>query len=146
MGECVFEQSKKPQWPCRGEINLAVTLPRAQDEKKTPIPNSIRRTTGVIMGVGYCTIKKKFNSSSEKLSLRLEMSHVLSICSHTPEKPCLDELSLNKPVLPEIEHMVGKFSDAELRHSEKICNVADTARYLFSICCRIRFHFTKFAV
>ena len=39
--------------------------------------------------------------------LKSETDDVLSSCSSFPEKPTLVELELDKPVLPEIEHLRG---------------------------------------
>ena len=39
----------------------------------------------------------------------------LSSCSHFPERPTLEELERDKPVLPEIEHLRGKVTDEQLQ-------------------------------
>ena len=49
-------------------------------------------------------IKKTKNSSGLVKSLKSETDDGLSSCTNFPEKPTLEEMEMNKPVLPEIEH------------------------------------------
>ena len=46
--------------------------------------------------------------------MKSETDDGLSSCSNFPERPTDIELSVNQPVLPEIEHSKGKISDKEL--------------------------------
>ena len=38
-----------------------------------------------------------------------------SSCSNFPERPTLEEMEMDKPVLPEIEHLRGKLTDEQLQ-------------------------------
>ena len=53
-------------------------------------------------------------------SLKSETDDGLSICSRFPEKPTLEELEMDKPVLPEIEHLRGKVTDEQLEAIEDV--------------------------
>ena len=46
--------------------------------------------------------------------MKSETDDGLSSCSNFAERPTETELTANKPVLPEIEHLKGKISDKEL--------------------------------
>ena len=54
------------------------------------------------------------DSSSLIKSLKSETDDGLSSCSNFPERPTLDEMQTDKPVLPEIEHLRGKLKDEQL--------------------------------
>ena len=62
-------------------------------------------------------------------SLKSETDDGLSSCSNFPERPPLEELELDKPVLPEIEHLRGKVTDEQL---EAIKDVLDRKQDVFS--------------
>ena len=47
-------------------------------------------------------------------SLKSETDDGLSSCSNFPERPPLDEMQRDKPVLSEIEHLRGKLTDEQL--------------------------------
>ena len=53
-------------------------------------------------------LKKIKGSSGLVKSLKSETDDGLSSCSNFPERPTLDEMQSDKPVLPEIEHLRGK--------------------------------------
>ena len=53
----------------------------------------------------------------------------LSSCSNFPERPTIEELEKDKPVLPEIEHLRGKVTDEQL---EAIKDVLDRNKDVFS--------------
>ena len=59
-------------------------------------------------------LKKKKGSSDLVKSLKSETDDGLSSCSNYPERPTLDEMQIDKPVLPEIEHLRGKLTDEQL--------------------------------
>ena len=70
-------------------------------------------------------IRKRVNDlkSSRKLfSMKSETDGGLSSCSKFPERPTETELTANKPVLPEIEHLKGKISDKELDSLRAVLN------------------------
>ena len=48
-------------------------------------------------------------------SLKSETDDGLSSCSIFPEKPTLEELEIDKPVLPEIDHLRAKVTDEQLK-------------------------------
>ena len=52
----------------------------------------------------------------------METEDGLSSCSKFTERPPETELALNKPVLPEIEHLKGKISDKELDSLRAVLN------------------------
>ena len=57
----------------------------------------------------------KLNSSSGLVkSLKSETDDGLSSCSNFPERPTLEEMQMDKPVLPEIERLRGKVTDEQL--------------------------------
>ena len=62
-------------------------------------------------------------------SLKSEMDARLSSCSNFPERPTLDEVQLDKPVLPETEHLRGKMTDEQL---EAIKDVLERNQEVFS--------------
>ena len=45
------------------------------------------------------------------MSLRSETDDGLLSCSNFPERPTAEDLEMDKPVLPEIEHSRGKVTD-----------------------------------
>ena len=45
--------------------------------------------------------------------MKSETDDALPSCSNCPERPTDIKLAVNKPVLPEIEHLKGKVSDKE---------------------------------
>ena len=58
---------------------------------------------------------KKIKGSSELVkSLKSETDDGLSSCSNFPERPTLDEIQSDKPVLPEIKQLRGKLTDEQL--------------------------------
>ena len=62
--------------------------------------------------------KKKYSSGL----VNSETDDGLSSCSNFPERPAIEELERDKPVLPEIEHLRGKVTDEQL---EAIKDVLD---------------------
>ena len=54
--------------------------------------------------------------------MKSETDDGLSSCSNFPERPTEAELAVNKPVLPEIEHLKGKISDKELDSLRAVLN------------------------
>ena len=62
-------------------------------------------------------------------SLKSETDDGLSSYSNFPERPTLEELELDKPVLPEIEHLRGKVKNKQL---EAINDVLDRNEDVFS--------------
>ena len=73
-------------------------------------------------------------------SLKSETDDGLSSCSNFPERPTLEELEMDKPVIPEIENINGKATDEQL---EAIKDVLDKNQYVFSIqigCCNFVEH------
>ena len=67
-------------------------------------------------------LKKIKCSSGLVKSLKSETDDGLSSCSNFPERSTLEELELDKPVLPEIDHLRGKVTDEQL---EAIKDVLD---------------------
>ena len=59
-------------------------------------------------------LKKIKASSGLVKSRKSETDDGLSSCSNFPERPTLDEMQSDKPVLPEIEHLRGKLTDEQL--------------------------------
>ena len=59
-------------------------------------------------------VQKIKDSSGLIKSLKSETDDGLSSCSNFPERPTLDEMQNEKPVLPEIEHLRGKLKDEQL--------------------------------
>ena len=60
-------------------------------------------------------LQKIKDSSGLVKSLKSETDDGLSSCSNFPERPTLDEMQTDKPVLPEIEHLRGKLTDEQLQ-------------------------------
>ena len=60
-------------------------------------------------------LKKIKDSSGLVTSLKSETDDGLSSCSNFPEKRTPEELEVNKPVLPEIEHLRRKVTDEQLK-------------------------------
>ena len=60
-----------------------------------------------------CILKRinELKSSKKLFSMTSETNDGLSSCSNFPERPTETELSANKDVPPEIEHLKGKISD-----------------------------------
>ena len=71
--------------------------------------------------------KIKYSSGLVK-RLKSETDDGLSSCSNFPERPTLEELEADKPVLPEIEHLRGKVAD---EHLEAIKDVLDRNEDVF---------------
>ena len=59
-------------------------------------------------------LKKTKDSSGLVKSLKSDTDDALSSCSNFPERPTLEEMEMDKPVLPEIEHLRGKVTDEQL--------------------------------
>ena len=74
-------------------------------------------------------LKKIKYSSGLVKSLKSETDDVLSSCSNFPERPTLEELKMDKPVLREIEHLREKVTDEQL---EAIKDVLDWSQDVFS--------------
>ena len=74
-------------------------------------------------------LKKIKHSSGLVKSLRSKTGDGLSICSNFPERPTLEELEMDKPVLPEIENLRGKVTN---EHLEAIKDVLDRNQDVFS--------------
>ena len=62
-------------------------------------------------------------------SLESETDDALSSNLNFPERPTLEELEMDKPVLPEIEHLRGKVTDKQL---EAIKDLLDRNQHVFS--------------
>ena len=62
-------------------------------------------------------------------SLKSQMDDGLSSCSIFQIRPTPEELEMDKPVLPEIEHLRGKVTNEEL---EAIKDVLDRNQEVFS--------------
>ena len=74
-------------------------------------------------------LQKIKESSGLIKSLKSETDDGLSSCSNFPERPTLDEMQTDKPVLPEIEHLRGKLKDEQL---EAIKDVLERNEEVFS--------------
>ena len=76
-------------------------------------------------------ILRRLNKSSSGLvkSLKSETDDGLSSCSNFPERPTLEEMEMDKPVLPEIEHLRGEVTDEKL---EAIKDVLERNEEVFS--------------
>ena len=59
-------------------------------------------------------LKKIKETSGLVKSLKSETDDGLSSCSNFPERPTLEEIETDKPVLLEIEHLRGKLTDEQL--------------------------------
>ena len=73
-------------------------------------------------------LKKIKYSSGLLKSLKSETDNGLSSCSNFPEKPTIEELERDKPVLPEIKHLRGKLTDEQL---EAVKDVLDRNEDVF---------------
>ena len=60
------------------------------------------------------TFKKIKDTSGLVKSLKSETDDGLSSCSNFPKRPTLEEIEMDKPVLPEIEQSRGKLTDEQL--------------------------------
>ena len=71
-----------------------------------------------------CIMKRvnELKSSRKLFSMKSETDDGLSSCSNFPERPTEADLPVNKPVLPEIEHLKGKISDEELHSLRAVLN------------------------
>ena len=74
-------------------------------------------------------LNKIKDSSGLVKSLKSETDDGLLSCSNFPERPTLDEIQGNKQVLPDIEHLRGKFTDEQL---EAIKDVLERNEEVFS--------------
>ena len=74
-------------------------------------------------------LKKTKGSSGLVKSLKSETDGGLSSCSNFPERPLLEGMEMDKPVLPEIEHSRGKVTDEQL---EAIKDVLERNEDVFS--------------
>ena len=74
-------------------------------------------------------LKKIKDTSGLVKSLKSETDDGFSSCSNFPERPTLEEMEKDKPVLPEIEHLRGKLTDEQL---EAIKNVLERNEDVFS--------------
>ena len=74
-------------------------------------------------------LNKIKSSSGLVKSLKSETDDGLSSCSNFPEKSTLEEMEMDKPVLPEIEHLRGKVTDEQL---EAIKEVLERNEEVFS--------------
>ena len=74
-------------------------------------------------------LKKIKDSSGLVKSLKPETDDGLSSSSNFPERPTPNEIEMDKPVLPEIEHMRGKVTDEQL---EAIKDVLERNEVVFS--------------
>ena len=73
-------------------------------------------------------LKKIKGSSGLVKSLKSETDDGLSSCSNFPKTPTLEEMEMDKPVLPEIDHFRGKVTDEQL---EAIKDVLEQTRTFF---------------
>ena len=73
-------------------------------------------------------LEKIRGSSGLVKSPKSETDDGLSSCSKFPERPTLEEMQRDKPVLPEIEHVRGKITDEQL---EAIKDVLDRNEDVF---------------
>ena len=74
-------------------------------------------------------LKKIKDSSGLVKSLNSDTDDGLSSCSNFPERPTIEEMEMDKPVLPEIEHLRGKVTDEQL---EAIKDVLERNEDVFS--------------
>ena len=74
-------------------------------------------------------LNKLKDSSGLVKSLKSETDDGLSSCSNFPERATLEEREMDKPVLPEIEHLWGKVTDEQL---EAIKDVLERNEDVFS--------------
>ena len=73
------------------------------------------------------SIRKTWDST--RSSLKSETDDGLSSCSRFPERPTLEEMEKDKPVLPEIKHSRGKVTH---QHLEAIKDVLERNEEVFS--------------
>ena len=66
------------------------------------------------------TIEENKGSPGLVKSLKSETDDGLSGCSNFAERPTLDEMEMDKPVLPEMEHLRGKVTDEQLEASKDV--------------------------
>ena len=89
-------------------------------------------------------LKKIRDSSGLVKSLKSDTDDGLSSCSNFPERPTLEEMAMDKPVLPEIEHLRGKVTDEQLEAIKDVLerNAADVfSRHKADIgCCNFVEH------
>ena len=79
-----------------------------------------------------CILRRlnKIKSSSGLVkSLKSDTDNGLSSCSNFPERPTLEEMEMDKPVLPKIEHLRGRVTDEQL---EAIKDVLERNEEFFS--------------
>ena len=65
-------------------------------------------------------LKKIKESLGLVKSLKSDTDDGLSSCSSLPERPTLEEMEMDKPVLPEIEHLRGKVRDEQLEATKDV--------------------------
>ena len=65
-------------------------------------------------------LNKIKNSSGLVKSLNSETDDGLSSCSNFPERPTLEEMEIEKPVLLEIENLRGKVTDEQLEATKDV--------------------------
>ena len=88
-------------------------------------------------------LKKTKGSSGLVKSLKTETDDGLSSCANFPERPTLDEVQSDNPVLPEIEHLRGKLTDEHLEAIKDVLerNEEDFLRHKPDIgCCNFVEH------
>ena len=74
-------------------------------------------------------LKKIKDSSGLRKSLKSETDDGLLSCSNFPERPTLEKMVMDKPVLPEIEHLRVKVTEEQL---EAIKDVLERNEDVFS--------------
>ena len=84
-------------------------------------------------------LKKIKGSPGLVKSHKSETDDGLSSCSNFPERPTLDEMQSDKPVLPEIEHLRDKLTDEQLEAIKDVLerNEEDFSRHKADIGCCI---------
>ena len=82
-------------------------------------------------------LKKIKDSSGLLKSFNSETDDGLSSCSSSPERSTLEEMEMDKPVLPEIEHLRGKVTDEQLEAIKDVLerNEDGFSRYKADIGC-----------
>ena len=65
-------------------------------------------------------LKKIKDTSGLVKSLKSETDDGLLSCSNFPERPSLEEMEMDKPVLPEIDHLRGKVTDEQLEANNDV--------------------------
>ena len=95
--------------------NLGYALPMRTDYEET---QNLKRYS--VKGCPYHANKDKilkrineFKSIHKQFSMKSETDDGLSSCSNFPECPWSYELESEKPVLPEIEHLIGKIGEGD---------------------------------